>query len=234
MLDVLAIGAHPDDIELFAGGTLAHFQRRGARIGLLHLTRGESASRGSPEQRALEARASADVLGAHEMRILDLGDGSLRDDDDSRAAVIEVLRAWTPRLVLAQLPSDDHPDHAAAGAIAKSAWYLAGIRNIAAGAPPHRPRSLWFFPCHDVPRPNFVVTLSAADYERKRAALACYDSQFVRRSDAEVSTRISDPAFLEGMAARCRAWGSLVASPYGEPFVLPGPLPVDDPVALLR
>lgn len=234
MIDVLAIGAHPDDIELFAGGTLAHFRRRGARIGLLHLTRGEAASRGSPDLRAREARAAADVLGASELRILDLGDGGLRDDDRSRAAVIDVMRSWTPRLVLAQLPSDDHPDHAAAGAIAKSAWYLAGIRNVARGADPHRARSLWFFPCHEVPPPQFVVTLSPADFETKRAALACYDSQFVRRSDSEVSTRISDPAFLDGMYARTRAWGSLVGAQYGEPFVLPGPLPVDDPMALLR
>ncbi|MBL8766192.1 MAG: bacillithiol biosynthesis deacetylase BshB1 [Planctomycetes bacterium] len=234
MIDVLAIGAHPDDIELFAGGTLAHFQRRGSRIGLLHLTRGESASRGSPELRATEARAAADVLGASQIRILDLGDGALRDDDRSRAAVIGVLREWTPRLVLAQLPSDDHPDHAAAGAIAKSAWYLAGIRNVAPGSPPHRPRALWFFPCHEVPHPNFVVTVTAADFDRKKAALACYDSQFVRRSDTAVLTRISDPAFLDGMHARARAWGSMIGSPFGEPFVLPGPLPVDDPQALLR
>lgn len=226
-VDVLAIGAHPDDIEIFAGGTLAAFRRQQATIGLLHLTRGEAGTRGSPEQRADEAAESARALGAEFSRILDLGDGRIADTKDARDALIGIVREHRPRLLLAPLPSDDHPDHAATGALAKAVWYLAGIRKVGPqGGDPHR-ASIWFYPSHEIPTPSTIVTLTQDDVDRKFRAIACYSSQF-RADPTQPTTRISDPRFLKALDGRLRHFGAQAGAEYGEPFVLTKPFPVRD------
>lgn len=236
VLDVLAIGAHPDDIEIFAGATLAKFSRMGARIGLLHLTRGELGSRGTPEQREAEARIAAELLDAKFLEIADLGDGSLEDGFAARQTVVRVLREHRPNLLLAPNPSDDHPDHAACGQIAKAAWYLSGIRKWSNQPPenPHRPKNLWFYPSHEHEDIRFVLEVDEIDVETKMRSIAAYRSQFDESIPGEPRTRISDPQFLVSIRARSAHYGGLIDARYGEPFFTPKPLGIRDPSAFFR
>jgi len=234
LVDVLAIGAHPDDIELRIGSTLAGLTRRGRSVAITHLTRGELSTRGTPEARAQEAAAAAEELGATSMEILDLGDGRLRDTTENRNAIIDAIRRLSPRLLLSPYPTDEHPDHGVAGALTKAAWYLAGIRK--AGSPdlaPHRPEQIWFYPGHAVPEIQLVVACTREDVDAKRRALACYRSQFHNPDSAEPETRISSPSFLAEGEARMVHFGSLIGAPFGEPFHLQGPLGVSDVARLL-
>ena len=233
MVDVLAIGAHPDDVELRIGGTLAALRRQGHSTSILHLTRGEMSTRGTVERRAEESARAAATLGAAPLEILDLGDGRLQDTPANRGQVTQVIRRLQPLLLLVPHPNDEHPDHAAAGQICKAAWYLAGIRKVApTDAAPHRPRALWFYPGHEVPEPSLVVAITLLDQEQKRAAIRCYASQFHDPDSREPATRISEASFLEGCEARSRYFGSIIGAEFGEPFVTLSPTPVRDPLGL--
>lgn len=229
MVDVLAVGAHPDDIELRIGASLAAWGRQGHSFGLLHLTRGEMATRGTVETRREEAGRAAKALGASALEFLDLGDGQLQDGVPQRNAVIQVLRRLRPEFLLVPHVADEHPDHAAAGTLCKAAWYLAGIRKLAPGEDPaHRPGRLWFYPGHEVPTPDFISVVTKEDFERKMAAIRCYASQFHDPDSTEPATRISDPLFLEGAIARMRYFGSMVGAEFGEPLLSAGPLAIRD------
>ncbi|MBI4879047.1 MAG: bacillithiol biosynthesis deacetylase BshB1 [Planctomycetes bacterium] len=235
MVEVLAIGAHPDDIELRIGGLLASLRRQGVEFTLVHLTRGEAGTRGSPEQRKLEAAAAAELLGARQATILDLGDGRLEDSAASRQELIPIIRKERPALILAPWVEDDHPDHAAAGKLARSAWYLAGIsRSAPTSLPAHRARAIWHYPSHLMPRPTCCVALLKEDVDIQMASIRCYKSQFYDPDSTEPPTRISDPSFLDGVKARLRYLGSLINAEYAAPLVLHGPLPVPNLAALLR
>ena len=145
-LDVLAIGAHPDDVELGCGGTLAVLARQGKRVGILHLTRGEMGTRGTPEERVAEAEAAARALGAVEMDFLDCGDGGLRTGPAEEDALIARLRLWQPDLVLGPTPSDRHPDHGRAHRLVEAACFYAGLKNRApAAGPPFRPAAVFSY-----------------------------------------------------------------------------------------
>ena len=176
-LDVLAIGPHPDDVELGCGGTLALAARQGRRVGILHLTRGERGTRGTPEQRLAEAEQAAAALGAVELAFLDCGDGALRHGEPEEEALIEVLRTWRPELVLGPPRHDRHPDHERGhGLVAAAAFYSGlqarGSRAMAA----HRPAAVFSYMQHHTFVPSFVVDVTAA-WEAKMAALAAYRSQ---------------------------------------------------------
>ncbi|MFH0945156.1 MAG: bacillithiol biosynthesis deacetylase BshB1 [Planctomycetota bacterium] len=233
MIDVLAVGAHPDDVELRIGGTLAALRRLGHSFSILHLTQGERATRGSVAHRKEEAARAADILGADQHQILDLGDGRLEENEVSRQAVIAVIRAQKPSLLLAPFPEDEHPDHAAAGRIAHAAWYLAGIPRVPPeSVPPHRPRALWFYPGHQTPAASLVVELAKEDLDRKFAAIRCYSSQFHDPDSTEPETRISHPSFLDGCLGRLRFFGSQIGTAFGEPFITPTPPRIQDPMVL--
>src|ERR1700674_1502888 len=176
-LDVLAIGPHPDDVELGCGGTLALAARQGRRVGILHLTRGESGTRGTPEQRLAEAEQAAAALGAVELAFLDCGDGGLRCGEPEEDALIEVLRTWRPELVLGPPRHDRHPDHERGHRLVAAAAFYSGLgargsRAMAA----HRPAAVFSYMQHHSFEPSFVVDVTAA-WEEKMAALAAYRSQ---------------------------------------------------------
>lgn len=233
MIDVLAVGAHPDDVELRIGGTLAALRRQGHTFAILHLTQGERATRGSVLDRKEEAARAADILGADQHQILDLGDGRLEENEVSRQAVVAVIRSLQPSLLLAPLPEDEHPDHAVAGRIVRAAWYLAGIpRCPPSDVPPHRPKALWFYPGHLTPAASLVVELIKEDLDRKLASIRCYSSQFHNPDSNEPETRISHPSFLDGCLGRLRFFGSQIGADFGEPFVTPSPPRIQDPMVL--
>ncbi|HVS02527.1 MAG TPA: bacillithiol biosynthesis deacetylase BshB1 [Thermoanaerobaculia bacterium] len=232
-LDVLAIGAHPDDVELGCGGTLALLAHQGRRVGLLHLTRGEMGTRGSEEQRRREAQRAAEVLGAAEMVILDCGDGGLRTGAAEEEAVIAELRRLRPELVLAPAPADRHPDHGRAHRLVRDACFYAGLRRRGAGEP-HRPAALFSFMQHDPFPPSFLVDVSSV-WEVKEAALEAYQSQLHQpgREPSGPATKIGSPQFRSALAGRASHFGLLLGVDYAEPFWSSLPLVVADPMLLL-
>lgn len=231
-LDVLAIGAHPDDAELGCGGTLAVLAATGRQIGIVHLTRGERGTRGTPEEREAEARAAGAALGAATVELLDCGDGSLRHGEAEEDALIAVLRRYRPEIVLGPAPADRHPDHGRAHRLVADACFYAGLRKRARGEP-HRPAAVFSYMQHDPFEPRFIVDVGAG-WERKLAALAAYDSQLYRPGDArtEPMTKVSSPEFARSLEGRARHFGLLIGAAYGEPFWSPLPLAVKDVLSL--
>jgi bacillithiol biosynthesis deacetylase BshB1 len=243
-LDVLAIGSHPDDVELGCGGTLARLAREGRRVGILHLTRGEAGTRGTAEERLDEAERAAAALGAVEMAFLDCGDGKLRRGEAEEEAVIEVLRTWRPEIVLAPTPQDRHPDHGRGFQLVEDACFYAGLANRAPGkgGSPHRPGAVFSFMQHNLFPPSFVVDVTAT-WETKIESLRAYRSQLYqggmqepRKTDEKATpkeTKVSSREFWLAVEGRARHFGALIGAELGEPFWSRGPLAVGDVMSLL-
>jgi bacillithiol biosynthesis deacetylase BshB1 len=233
MLDVLAIGAHPDDVELSCGGTLALLARAGRRIGILHLTGGEAGSRGTPAERRREAERAGEILGCREVAFLDCGDGSFRTGAAEEDALIAELRRLRPELVFSPTPADRHPDHPRAHRLVADACFYAGLRRRGGGEP-HRPAAVFSYMQHDPFPPSFVVDVSAV-WEVKQRALDAYESQLHQpgRQRSEVATKVASPEFRLAIAGRAQHFGLMVGAAYGEPFWSPLPLAVKDPLEIL-
>ncbi len=231
-VDVLAVGAHPDDVELGCGATLVTLARRGLTFGILDLTRGEAGTRGTPEERAQEAAEAARILGASHRDGLDLGDGGLRTDRDAELAVVEAIRRRRPRLVLAQLPDDRHPDHVRTGRLVTDAAFYAGLKTLSTASAPHRPQQVVYYPSHFVAELSFLVDVTEA-FPVKLEAMRAYRSQFFSPGapgPAGPATYVSSKQFLDGITARAQAYGRIASVGYAEGFVSPRPPALDDPV----
>lgn len=230
-LDLLAIGCHPDDVELTCGGTLRRAADRGYRTGILDLTRGEMGTRGSPETRAAEAAEAAAMLGASVRDNIGLPDAHLANDDAARSRTVEAIRRLRPDVVILPYFRGRHPDHRVGSELARDACFLAGLRNYGTG-PAHRPRKLIYAASfrEDVGKPTFVVDISE-QFDRKLAAIRCYASQFDDVVQAGEAFPTGQP-FYELVETQNRHYGSLIRRPYGEPFVTEETMAVDDVVAL--
>ena len=229
-IDVLAFGPHPDDVELFVGGTLLRLAAQGHSTAIIDLTAGEMGTRGTQEQRKKEADEAAKILGVASRRCLDLGDGRLAADWPSKVAVAEAIRELKPRLVITNYWESNHPDHTVSGRLVAEAAYLAGLAKLEAGGEPHRPnRVLYYFLPYRV-APSFVVDISE-HYEKKLQAIEAYRSQFHDPSSREPKTFISHPDFLTRMEGRDRYFGSLIDVNLAEAFFVREAMRVDDPVS---
>jgi N-acetylglucosamine malate deacetylase 1 len=231
--DVLAVGAHPDDVELGCGGTLARLAASGRRVGILDLTAGELATRGDAAVRAREAEAAAHALGVAWRICLELPDGGLNGDDPSQgAAVVGTLRAAQPRALLLPHREDPHPDHGAALALLMRASFFAGLSRWESRlGGPHRPRLLLAYPGPRQVLQAAVVVDVGAWYGAKREALAAHASQF--QPAAGVATHLSSGYFLAAVEGRDRACGNIVGYEIGEGFGALGALPADELAWLL-
>ncbi|HEV7786873.1 MAG TPA: bacillithiol biosynthesis deacetylase BshB1 [Thermoanaerobaculia bacterium] len=236
-LDVLAIGAHPDDVELGCGGTLARLASEGRSVGILHLTRGERGTRGTAEGRQAEAEGAAAALGAKAMDFLDCGDGGLRTGPAEEDSLIVKLREWRPDLVLAPSPHDRHPDHTRAHQLVEAACFYAGLRNRGEGGP-FRPAAMFAYMQHDLFAPSFIVDVSAS-WEAKLASLRAYRSQLHqpeekdKEKDGGPMTKVASPEFRLAVEGRARHFGLLIGAAFGEPFWSRGPLAAGDLLSLL-
>jgi bacillithiol biosynthesis deacetylase BshB1 len=238
-VDVLAIGAHPDDVELGCGATLAALARAGRRVGILHLTGGEAGSRGTPAERRREAERAAGELGAVAVDFLALGDGALRTGPEEEEQVIAVLRRRRPELVFAPTPADRHPDHGRAHRLVVDAAFYAGLARRGAGSP-HRPAALFSYLQHDPIEPAFVVDVTAT-WDAKMRALDAYASQLhpaaagdrEPRPVAGPATKVASREFRLAVEGRARHYGQLVGAELGEAFLSRLPLAVADPWQLL-
>jgi bacillithiol biosynthesis deacetylase BshB1 len=212
----LAIGAHPDDVELFCGGIVARLVQLGHTVGVADLTRGERASHGTPEERARETAAASEVLGLTFRDNIGLPDTELAPVTAQVTAVVALLRARRPELVLAPWPDDRHPDHVAAGQLVKRAVFFAGVRKFAPEAGERFvPRQVLFYAMRARMTPSFVVDTSPAAAIKMRA-IACYASQVQRPAGGD-ATLISAPGAIAAIETRDRYYGSMIGTSHGEP-----------------
>ncbi len=232
-LDVLAIGTHPDDVELACGGTVALLARQGRKVGILHLTRGERGTRGTVQEREIEAQKAATALGAVEMAFLDCGDGALRRGEAEEDALIDVLRTWRPEILLGPTPTDRHPDHGRAHQLVADAAFYAGLARRGSGEP-HRPGAVFSYMQHDPFPPAFVVDVSQV-WAKKMRGLAAYDSQLYRPDSErdEPMTKVSSPDYWLAVEGRARHFGQMINATFGEPFWSRLPVVVRDVMELL-
>ncbi|HEV7768954.1 MAG TPA: bacillithiol biosynthesis deacetylase BshB1 [Thermoanaerobaculia bacterium] len=229
-VDLIFFGAHPDDVELSAGGTVAKCVKDGLRVGIVDLTRGEMGTRGTPQTRKREAQAAAKALGATFRQQLDFQDGNLQTGREQELEIIEVLRVRRPKLVIAPWPDDRHPDHTRTGHIVTEASFYAGLKSLQTGAPAHRPQTVLYYMQNYMVPPSFVVDVTA-NWKAKMRAVAAFKSQFHDPKSKEPQTFISDPKFLGMIDARGRHFGALIGVTYGEAFVTKQPPRVDDLVS---
>jgi bacillithiol biosynthesis deacetylase BshB1 len=232
-VDLLVFGPHPDDIEIGMAGTIARHVDQGASVGLCDLTRGELGSNGTPEQRVAEAEDARAVLGAAWRTNLALPDGGLSLDQAQRRAVVELVRTARPAAVAIPSSADRHPDHVAAHALLRRALFDAGLRRFSAEGEPWRPERVCEYFINDSTPPIVVVDVSAV-YERKRAALACYRSQFAPAGHAAVSTRLTSPLFAQLVESRDAQFGALAGVRYAEGFLVREAMLVADLLPIRR
>lgn len=230
-VDVLAIGAHPDDLELCCAGTLLRLKAQGYSVGLVEMTMGERGTRGSAELRMQEARAAMEILGFDFRENLNLGDMHIQDTQDRRRKVVECIRRHKPKLVFTQYYSDRHPDHEGTAQLVKHAMFFSGAGNFDAAGEPHTPKRLLYFYGGWVMEPNIYVDITDF-YERKIEAARCYKSQFYDPASAERATLLSRPHFFEDLEVRFRNFGLAIGVKYAEAFHMREKVRVDDPVAM--
>jgi N-acetylglucosamine malate deacetylase 1 len=233
-LDALAVGAHPDDVELACGGTLAKLVSLGYRVGVLDMARGEMGTRGSAEIRALEAEAASRELNLVVRDNLDLPDGHIWLTEESRVKMVRKIRTYRPRVIFTHYWEDPHPDHVHTCQIVREGAHVAGLAKYDSetGQERFRPQTIAHFMFPRTAAPTFVVDIT--DFaEKKHRAVSCYRSQLYDPSSKELETNLSSEAFLRRVEARQRFYGSLILVENAEAFIVREALNVHDPIALL-
>ncbi len=227
-LDVLAIGAHPDDIELSCAATVAKLVRSGKKVGIVDLTQGELGTRGSKHIREKEAARAAKILGVEFRNNLRIPDGNIELSKKNIISVIEVLRTFRPAVILFPHWLERHPDHEHAHRLCKEAWFLAGLEKISTRIngkkqEPFRPKKYFHYMQKYEFIPSFIVDVSDV-YDVKTKALSSFESQFYNPTSKERETLLSSKLFLESIKARDIHHGSLINTAYGEAFYSIEPL----------
>lgn len=231
-LDILAFGAHPDDIELGCGGTLIAHAKQGKKIGLVDLTLGELGTRGTPEIRLEEAADAAKIMGAEIRENLRMADGFFVNDEAHQKIVIQTIRRYRPEIVLCNAPTDRHPDHGRGGALVKQAAFLSGLRRIetednGSAQEPWRPKAVYhYIQFYDL-KPSFLVDISHV-MDEKIAGYKAHRSQFYDPNSNEPMTLIAQPEFLENIKGRAAYFGQYIGAKYAEGFILDSYIGVDD------
>lgn len=230
-VDLLAFGAHPDDVEIGCGGTLLKLTDAGASVVIVDLTRGELGTRGSAETRTEEAERSAKILGLTGRENLELPDGDIRSTPEAKQRVAETIRRWRPHAVLLPYWLDRHPDHANASRVVYEGTFLAGLRRFETEGENHRPERLFYFMGWTEFEPTFIVDVSE-QFERKMEAIYAFSTQFEPEASSDPGTRLTHPSTDWRIRSRMGYYGSLVNARYGEGFLIRGRLAVEDPLSL--
>ena len=212
-LDVLVVAAHPDDAEISVGGTMLLLARAGRKVGVVDLTRGELGTRGSAADRARETGAANKVLNLAVRHNLELPDGRVQVTVEARERLAAILREHEPDVLLAHHVDDLHPDHRAAGEIARAAWYLSGLSRLAdpaATRPARRPSRLYHFMGHVPFEPTFVVDIGEV-FEEKQRLVRCYASQLAPAGAEDRGQHLLFGAdILARMETKARTYGETV------------------------
>jgi bacillithiol biosynthesis deacetylase BshB1 len=232
-VDVLAVGPHPDDVELLCGGTLARSADQGYRTAILDLTRGEMGTHGSARLREGEAARAAEILGVSARLNAGLPDASLANSIEAREEVVALLRSLRPRVVILPFLRGRHPDHRVTAELVRDACFLSGLEKYGSNAPPHRPHKILYALSfrEDPVKPTFVVDI-AEQFGRKMEAIRAYSSQFEEARQAGEAFPTGQPLY-ELVGTQNRHYGSLIRRAYGEPFYTEETVEVED-IARMR
>lgn len=230
--DILAIGAHPDDLELGCGGIIAKLVRQGYNVVLCELTRGELGTRGTKKIRAREAQTAATILGVAERRNLELPDGNIEVSRNNILKLVTLIRELRPSLLLIPYGVERHPDHVHTHQLCKEAWYYSGLEKLKTKLhgkeqKRHRPHHYFEFLQWYEFEPSFIVDITDT-FEIKMKAVRAHASQFHNPQSKEPETKLSRPDFLEIIETRCRYFGSKIGAKYGEPLISPFALGIDN------
>ena len=237
-VDVLAIAAHPDDIEMTCAGTILSLVAQGKTVAGIDLTKGELGTRGTPEIRAQEAQEGSRIMNLVARENMGFRDGFFRNDEEHQLALIPLIRHYKPTIVLTNTPDDRHPDHGRAAELVTEACFYAGLRQIKTvgkdGTPQeaHRPTYVYSFIQDRALKPDFVVDITPY-WEQKIAAIKAYKSQFFDPDSPEPQSYISGEAFMKFLEARTREHGHMIGAEFGEGFVTRRMLGVQNLFALV-
>ena len=233
-VDILAIAAHPDDVELACSGTVIKHIEMGYTVGIVDLTQGELGSRGSAEIRSQESAESAKILGINFRKNLKLADGFFEQNEASLMALITEIREAQPKIVFANAPKDRHPDHGRASALISRACFLAGLPKIETSLnnvpqKAHRPKSIYFYIQDYNIGPDFIVDITK-QYNQKLESILAFKSQFYNpvSNSNEPSTPISSKEFMDFLEGRALEYGRLIGVKYGEGFKLERPIGIEN------
>lgn len=229
-LDLLAIAAHPDDVEQTCGGALIKMAGMGYRTGVLDLTAGDMGTRGTPEQRLAEAQVAGKLMLLRERQNLHFPDARLENTISARMTLAMKIREMQPRVVILPYWEARHPDHYRAAELGYEACFLAGLKKLDEYSAPHRPYKIIYSSLYANVTPSFVVDISA-QFERRMAALLSYQSQYGATADGQALFP-QEQEIRERLGAIARFYGNLIGVKYGEPFIVKETMRVDDLVTL--
>lgn len=230
-LDILAFGAHPDDVEISCGGTLAKEVSLGKKVGIIDLTRGELGTRGSAEIRDKEAAAAAIILGVAIRENLNMRDGFFVNDEAHQLEIIRIIRKYQPEIVLCNAVDDRHIDHSKGSRLVSDACFLSGLIKVETvnedeNQLPWRPKLVYHYIQWKNTTPNFVVDISGYN-DQKVAAILAYTSQFYNPNSTEPETLIATKNFKESLSYRTQDLGRLIGTDYAEGFTVERTLAVN-------
>lgn len=233
-VDVLAVFAHPDDLELSVGGTMLKLKSLGYKTGALDVTRGEMGTRGTVDGRAVEADDAAEILNLDIRENLGLADGHVFVNDEARVAMVKAFRRLKPKVILTQQVGDSHPDHNNIAQLVRECMRLCAMKNFDSetGDEKIKPPIVAHNIFSRTVMPSFIVDIS--DFlDAKMDAIRAHRSQFYDPNSSEPETMLTSKTYLDEIASRSRYYGSLIGVAAGEPFLVQEALNVDDPFALL-
>ncbi|HRD58656.1 MAG TPA: bacillithiol biosynthesis deacetylase BshB1 [Ferruginibacter sp.] len=222
-LDVLAIGAHPDDVELSCSGVLLVEKKNGKKVGIADLTQGELGTRGTAETRKQEATDAAAILGLDIRVNIGLRDGFFQNNEADQLEVIKIIRKFKPEIVLCNAPSDRHPDHGKGASLVRDACFLSGLRKIKTAfegvdQEAWRPKYVLNYIQDRFLQPNFVIDISDV-MQTKLEAIKAYGTQFNSTDNSEPQTYISTPNFLDSIIYRSKMMGKMIGVQFAEGFI---------------
>jgi len=217
-LDILAFGAHPDDVELGCSGTILKHLKNGLKIGIIDLTRGELGTRGTLETRNQETIKSTKVLGVQLRENMNFKDGLFENNEENKIALIEKIRKYRPEIVLTNAPTDRHPDHGRSSELTIDSCFLAGLEKIETNQKVWRPKHIYHYIQFLNILPDFVVDITK-EMDKKLESILCYKTQFYNPDSKESETIISSEDFLESVKYRARDLGRQSDCKYAEGFV---------------
>ncbi len=228
--NILVFGAHPDDAELGVGGIIAKLTGGGHAVTIADMTAGEMSSRGTVEERRLEAAESGKILGIKERVCLELPDSKLENNEAQRLEIVACIRRFTPLFIFAPMAPDRHPDHSVAHALVRDAHFLSGLHKLKTDVPPHRAERIYYYHAYyeSLTTPTLVVNVSET-YTQKINALCAYVSQLYHPGYSGVETHVSSKAFWDDIEVRARFWGRRIGVEFGEPLYTELPLGVNLP-----
>jgi len=229
-LDILAIAAHPDDVEQTCGGTLIKMAEKGYRTGVLDLTTGDMGTRGTPEQRIEEASQAAQIMLVSERENMHFPDARLENTISARMSLALKIREMRPRVVVLPYWQGRHPDHYRCSEMGYEACFLAGLKKLDEYSEPHRPYKIIYSSIYANVIPSFVVDISA-QFERRMTALLSYRSQYGASTEGGALFP-AEQEIGERLGAIARFYGNLVSTKYGEPFVVKETMVVEDVIQM--